>query len=291
MTSVSPCVGLCKLDQATGFCLGCARTGDEIATWRDTTGAVRAAVWAALPARFDQLGVTLRRLPWDTRRIIDEVAARLQAGAGTWVMGVPGAVAEFCAMPGRDVLVDTDDLTMTARTMGAGLRMVFGDHVRALSLQGADGVCRLVLAVKREAPRPPRHGGLTLCGPDTGAIDTENRDATLVDLGLDRSEARFCIRLRAGPALDTVADTQGLPLSDTLPRIGAALLAESPVRVIETALGRIEIDTPIPPQGGVSPAGPHTHLLPDHLATGRAMPPGMDLPRAYLPGAIFYAFA
>ncbi|MEM8878798.1 MAG: DUF1289 domain-containing protein, partial [Pseudomonadota bacterium] len=33
MSHVSPCVGLCRLDEATGYCLGCARTGDEIADW------------------------------------------------------------------------------------------------------------------------------------------------------------------------------------------------------------------------------------------------------------------
>jgi predicted Fe-S protein YdhL (DUF1289 family) len=284
----SPCIGLCKLDAATGYCLGCARTGDEIATWRDATGAARGAIWAALPARFDQLGVTVRRRPWDRLQIRDEAAARLQAGPGTWVMGVPGAVAEFTAAPGARVDIETSGDTLIARTSGARLRMVFGDHVRALELAGQDAGERLILAVKREAGRPERHPGLTLCGPDTNAIDPADRDAMLVDLGIDRSGARFCVRLRDGAALASVRAAEGLPLIESLPRIGAALVTESPTRVIETALGRIEVDTRIPPPGGVSPAGPHTHLLPDHLATGRAMPPGMDLPRAYLPGAIFY---
>jgi hypothetical protein len=60
------------------------------------------------------------------------------------------------------------------------------------------------------------------------------------------------------------------------------------VRVVETALGRAEISAPIPPPGGQSPTGPHTHLLPDHLATGRATPVGLDVPRAYLPGVLWY---
>jgi uncharacterized protein len=30
---LSPCVGICRLDPR-GYCLGCHRTGDEIARWR-----------------------------------------------------------------------------------------------------------------------------------------------------------------------------------------------------------------------------------------------------------------
>ena len=70
--------------------------------------------------------------------------------------------------------------------------------------------------------------------------------------------------------------------------IAGPLVAESPTRVVESALGRIEVQGQIPPPDAKSPDGPHTHLLPDHLETGRALPVGMDLPRAYLPGAIFY---
>ena len=30
---VSPCISVCQIDVATGYCLGCLRTRDEIATW------------------------------------------------------------------------------------------------------------------------------------------------------------------------------------------------------------------------------------------------------------------
>jgi predicted Fe-S protein YdhL (DUF1289 family) len=29
----SPCIGVCRMDEATGWCAGCLRTLDEIATW------------------------------------------------------------------------------------------------------------------------------------------------------------------------------------------------------------------------------------------------------------------
>ncbi|TDX64773.1 hypothetical protein EDE12_10463 [Methylosinus sp. sav-2] len=47
----TPCVKICKIDQPTGFCIGCARTMAEIAGWRDASEAERERILAALPAR------------------------------------------------------------------------------------------------------------------------------------------------------------------------------------------------------------------------------------------------
>jgi hypothetical protein len=66
------------------------------------------------------------------------------------------------------------------------------------------------------------------------------------------------------------------------------ILHASPTRVVPSPVGRVEVFTPIPPPGGTSPAGPHTHFLPAHLAAGRETPPGMELPEALVPCAIFY---
>jgi uncharacterized protein len=37
---LSPCIGICQLD-SRGYCLGCYRTGDEIARWRGMSDAER----------------------------------------------------------------------------------------------------------------------------------------------------------------------------------------------------------------------------------------------------------
>src|SRR5215831_5145463 len=44
----SPCVGVCTLDPAMGWCLGCGRTGDEIASWIGLDDAGRLAIWNEL---------------------------------------------------------------------------------------------------------------------------------------------------------------------------------------------------------------------------------------------------
>ena len=47
----SPCVNLCRIDPATGLCLGCRRTIDEIARWGNTDDDDRRAILMALEAR------------------------------------------------------------------------------------------------------------------------------------------------------------------------------------------------------------------------------------------------
>ena len=49
--SGSPCVNICRMDAATGLCIGCARTLAEIAGWSSSTPAERAAIRALLPGR------------------------------------------------------------------------------------------------------------------------------------------------------------------------------------------------------------------------------------------------
>ena len=49
--SVSPCIDVCEMDAATGWCAGCLRTLDEIARWSALDEPRRRAVLAALPQR------------------------------------------------------------------------------------------------------------------------------------------------------------------------------------------------------------------------------------------------
>jgi predicted Fe-S protein YdhL (DUF1289 family) len=83
----SPCIGVCRIDERSGLCLGCARTSDEIATWREMPQDRRQLTWAELPARRKNLGLNIHRLNWDTKDIRSFVSETLRPG-GTWVTGV-----------------------------------------------------------------------------------------------------------------------------------------------------------------------------------------------------------
>ena len=47
----SPCINVCKMSAATGWCEGCRRTLEEIACWSIYSAAEKRAVLARLPAR------------------------------------------------------------------------------------------------------------------------------------------------------------------------------------------------------------------------------------------------
>ena len=52
----SPCINVCRMDDASGWCEGCLRTIDEIVAWGGMADADKRAVW--------QL-IGLRRGQWD----------------------------------------------------------------------------------------------------------------------------------------------------------------------------------------------------------------------------------
>jgi predicted Fe-S protein YdhL (DUF1289 family) len=47
----SPCVNVCRMDEASGWCLGCRRTLEEIAQWSVMDDEAKRAVWCQLRQR------------------------------------------------------------------------------------------------------------------------------------------------------------------------------------------------------------------------------------------------
>ena len=47
----TPCVNICRMDDANHYCIGCFRTLEEIKGWSQMTDAERAAVIAQLESR------------------------------------------------------------------------------------------------------------------------------------------------------------------------------------------------------------------------------------------------
>jgi len=55
----SPCINVCRMDAATGWCEGCLRTIDEIAAWGGMADDDKRAVWRQLAER---------RIRWEAQR-------------------------------------------------------------------------------------------------------------------------------------------------------------------------------------------------------------------------------
>jgi predicted Fe-S protein YdhL (DUF1289 family) len=47
----SPCNSVCRIDERSGWCLGCYRTLDEIARWSAMSAAIKRTLCTELPAR------------------------------------------------------------------------------------------------------------------------------------------------------------------------------------------------------------------------------------------------
>jgi predicted Fe-S protein YdhL (DUF1289 family) len=50
-TVASPCISICRMDEASGWCEGCLRTLDEIALWSVLDEDDKRAVWVELGRR------------------------------------------------------------------------------------------------------------------------------------------------------------------------------------------------------------------------------------------------
>jgi hypothetical protein len=204
-------------------------------------------------------------------------------------MGVLGAIAEFtrhadeaAAHATGEVSTDRGAIRLTAR---AGLAAVEHDAMADPDRRGHRSIS---LCLPLDDARLAGRTVLTVLGADTEAVREEDRYGILVDLGLGIPTMDACVRIDDPGLLDVLASSDGLPfLADAA--VAIAVVAASPHRVFRTALGRIEVYTPIPSPDGRSPQGPHTHLLPHLLHTRRTHAEGVPIPDGWAPVASIYA--
>lgn len=210
-------------------------------------------------------------------------------------MGVPGAIAEFDAAtdaPQVELANDGDVATVTAIGTTGALRLHIDGSTRAFAFAPADEAAattpETVLLATPGTGLPSRRG-LTELGPDPHPIvGRAAANGVLFDLGLGRGAAAFMVRVEEVGLMASLRACTGASLGDITEDVWQALVAGSPTRVVETVLGRIEVSAPIPPPGGQSPVGSHTHLLPDTVAGGLDLPHGMTIPPGWWPGPVLY---
>jgi predicted Fe-S protein YdhL (DUF1289 family) len=278
----SPCVGICRLDDATGWCLGCARDTSEIGRWRALLPAEQRRIWADLPRRKAILGLAFRLLPWSGATLSAELR-RLAGEPNTgWSIGVYGAVAEFAARNDTLPEIEDGDEPLLLRTSGGALRLRPPPGTRMFELIGAAGkVERRVLALHRSRLSGAPASGVTELGADADAIEPSGRSARLFDLGVSGSLVRFCVRTSESALVAVLRQANGRSPFDPATGLVPALLANAPDRVVISPVGRIEVSGPILRSDR---EGPHTHLLPELLARRHEKEPDFPLPEGYEAG-------
>lgn len=205
-----------------------------------------------------------------------EIARRhLAEAANGWSVGTWGAIGEFQYDAGEpDLVVDLAALSVSS-ARGA---LHIGELGQADTFALIDDAGRT-----RE---------IAFCSPNHGARRTtiHQLDETMFDLGVGAPHVDMMVRLRPGDAATRLALREGVgrPLFEAGNPAGAAIAKASPTRIFASPLARLEVHQPIPPPGGRSPEGPHSHLLPGHLKEGRVHAPGSPLPAGLYCGLSLY---
>ncbi len=228
----------------------------------------------------------------------DAVAALLRDALrdpGTaWSLGSFGAIAEFMRDPDEPVSALPDDRLGMATARGAiamrpdpDLRPVAYETASASGWNHAVALC-----LPEGACAMNRRGVVTELGPDREAARPEDRDGVLFDLGLGLLAVDACLRSRDPEVIARLREGAGQPLfspgNPIGPRLVAMFVAMSPHRVFLARFGRIEVYAPIPPAGGTSPEGPHTHVLPKLLRSGRTHSATTPIPAGLVPCAALH---
>ena len=192
-----------------------------------------------------------------------------------WSVGTWGAIGEFEYQPGEAGLaLDLERLAVS--TARGSLAVVDLLGVQAFALVDDGGRVREVaFCTRREGARR--------------AVITAV-DRVTHDLGLAAPHVDMLVRVKAGDAETAAAlsAAEGMSLFATGHQAGAAIARASPTRILVSAVARLEVHQPIPPPGGRSPEGPHTHLLPKFLNQGLTRPPTSPLPDGLFCGLSLY---
>lgn len=206
------------------------------------------------------------------------------AGWG-WAVGVLGGIGEFSRAPWESVRRIPHGV-ITARGAIAlrhdpQSRLVAHEALSRRAGHWQQGLSLCLDA--RIAGLGETHGVVTELHPDEEALRPRDQGAILFDMGLGFGHMRACVRTADASLIAVLRAGCGRPMLEHGNPAGPAIVQKSPHRVFFSALARVEVYQPIPPPDGRSPDGPHTHILPALLRSGRTHAATTHLPEGLVP--------
>lgn len=208
-----------------------------------------------------------------------------------WSLGTFGAIGEFSRDPDEPVKLTTSQHEIAAVTERGGIAIQPVDKLRLFASESLTKLSwshRIALCLPRQECAMSRRVVLTELGPDVGALRPQDRRSILFDLGLDAMQADLCIRFTGEADVAKLREYAGRSLFDPGNPAMGIILSANPHRVFLSRIGRIEIYQSIPHASGKSPDGPHTHILPKLLKSGRTHPATEPIPDGWIPCAHLY---
>ncbi|MCJ2124310.1 DUF6925 family protein [Methylobacterium sp. J-077] len=210
--------------------------------------------------------------------------------ACAWSLGAYGAVAAFARDAAEPVEIRAGGRIGLATPRGAVALTATPELVPFAYETGFTGGWSqaVALCLPEAACAMGRRAVLTELGPDADAVRVQDRGAILFDLGLGLKAVDACVRVADPGLIAVVRGASGQSILEPGNSIGSMLVAASPHRVFLARFGRIEVYTPIPPAGGTSAPGPHSHILPKLLRLGRTHAATAPIPAGLVPCAALH---
>ncbi len=209
----------------------------------------------------------------------------------SWSIGSFGAIGEFHQTAGETVLASSEEDLLRVTERGGirinsdtleNLKMICFETLSPDPRRWGQGA---VFCLPEETGTGSQRDVLTSLGPDAKALLEKDRSAYLFDLGLAQTQIDFCVRTADPDLINLLNKQTGRSLFDSDNPAMGAILDKHPHRIVQSRAGRVEIYQKIggPDTGGQSPEGPHTHVLPKLLKSGRTHSANIPVPTGFLP--------
>jgi hypothetical protein len=220
---------------------------------------------------------------------IELIAAHLADPRNGWSIGASGVLAEFM----RDVGEPCERAELQVVTARGAIRVAPSTDLQALAyevLSAQPGLWHhgVLLSLPAAAAALPVRTVVTELGPDRDPIRDADRSAVLFDLGLGSGAFAFCVRTTDVALMHVLRRAAGSRFLGAGRDLAATLVAASPHRVAISRVARIEVYQLIAAEGGATPSGPHTHLMPRLLRPGRGVSSNIPLAPGRMPGLTLY---
>ena len=223
--------------------------------------------------------------------VLDFLSDRLADSATGWSVGTFGAIAEFTRDTDEAAELCRSERAISAVTARGGLRVAAHQGLRLIASESPTSESwthRVAFCLPENSCAMSGRTELTEIGLDQEALRVMDQAGVLFDLGLGTLQVDVCVRSNEPEVIAALRGCAGKSVFDPMSRAMSVILSANPHRVFISRIGRAEVYQPIPPPGGVSPTGPHTHVLPKLLAHGRTHAATEPLPAGWIPCAHCY---
>jgi hypothetical protein len=208
-----------------------------------------------------------------------------------WSLGTFGGIAEFSRDRDEKVSLTQSATGATAVTARGGIAIELSDDCRPFAFECITRTGwsqRVAFCLPVDGCAMNRRTALTELDADHEALTPEHRGSVLFDLGLGALQVDLCVRIDDRDTAARLRGHCGRSVFDPANPAMGLLLETNPHRVFISRIGRIEVYQPIPPPSGRSPDGPHTHVLPKLLKSGRSHAATEPIPEGWIPCAHLY---